>query len=288
MERIGVCGGDARNRCLVGLLEQKGYSVMAYDLVSEALNSLKEEKEFFAWIKEVDILVGATPLQRYQLPYCNTMQTAERFRMAWRAGMQFFAGGISKEWKEQAERAGVRCIDFLKQAEYQHLNALLTAEGTIGEIIQHYPGGIEDTPMLVTGYGSCGREIARRLQKLGARVTVCVRRIEMAWQAVSDGMSVCYFDYMREYLPGFAVIINTVPAKVFGEAELSRISRDSTLVEIASGEGGFELKILPRYGLMVQNCPGLPGKYAPLRCAQGMLEVMENSLRAQDKEDEAV
>ncbi len=288
MKLIGICGGDARNRYLLEQLEKMGYPVAAYDLVSEAVNSVQEEKEFFAWIKKVDILVGATPLQRYQLPYCDTRQTWERFEMAWRAGMQFFAGGIPKEWKERAELAGVQCIDFLKQPEYQQLNARLTAEGTLGELILHYPGEIADTPILVTGYGSCGKEIARLLQRLGARVTVCVRRIEMAWQAVSDGMNVCYFDYMKERLPEFTIIVNTVPAKVFQDAEISEISKAAMLIEIASGSGGFDEKALRRYGLMVKNCPGLPGKYAPLRCAQGMLGVMEKVWTAQEKEDEAV
>lgn len=288
MEMVGVCGGDARNRYLAELLTERGYPVCTYDLFSKTGHSVQEQKSFKEWGKEVRILVGATPLQRYLLPQCDAGQTQELFEEIWREGMYFFAGGIPAEWRERAENAGVRCIDFLQQKEYQLLNAGLTAEGTLCEVISHYPGGIGGTHILVTGYGSCGKAIAESLLRLGARVTVCVRRVEAAWQAVEDGMEVCYFDYIKACLPDFDIIINTVPACVFREPEIGCIRHSAMLFEIASGAGGFEQAAAKRRGMEICFCPGLPGKYAPLRCAQGMLEIMECIGTEQESRDGVV
>ena len=288
MKMIGVCGGDARNRYLAKLLMKRGYPVCTYDLSLDAGHSVQEPEEFKKWVREVQVLVGATPLQRYLLPQCDAKQTKELFEAIWRKGMYFFAGGIPAAWRTPAEGAGVRCIDFLQQEEYRTVNAELTAEGTLCEVIARYPGGIKGTPILVTGYGSCGRTIAKALHSLGARVTVCVRRMEMAWQAVLDGLKSCYFEYIKECLPDFDIIINTVPECVLGKAEIECIRTSAFLFEIASGVGGFEQEAIKQSGRQLFFCPGLPGKYAPLRCAQGMLEIIERIGIGQESRDEVV
>ncbi|MBQ9118813.1 MAG: NAD(P)-binding domain-containing protein [Lachnospiraceae bacterium] len=292
MKKIGICGGDVRNAYLAGLLSAKDCEVWIWDLdaakdslwenrIEEAqgrLAKLHGAESFEALAEQVDVLIGATPLFRYALPGTTAEETAERFLRLSKEGRYFFAGGIPSSWITRAKNAGAVWTDFLRDTRYQELNARLTAEGTLAEMLLCAVGGLAGNSVLVSGYGSCGKAIAKQLQANGAEVTVCVRRIESAREAAEAGLKVCYFEYVEKLLQEFDFVINTVPAGVFGKECIKQLRKDSRLLEIASGAGGFDMDAIQESGLQVKRCPGLPGKYAPLCCARGMLELVEQVL----------
>ena len=93
-------------------------------------------------------------------------------------------------------------------------NAVATAEGAIAELTNHSPYNIEGAKILVTGYGNCGKAIAKKLRGLGARVTVLARRREVRKQAKEDGFYAVDFAFGPEEAMGAAMLVNTVPAPV--------------------------------------------------------------------------
>ena len=94
--------------------------------------------------------------------------------------------------------------------------------------------------MLVTGYGYCGKAIAKRLGALGARVTVLARRKEARKEAKGDGFYAVDFAFGPEEAMGAAMVVNTVPALVVTEKIIRELPRDAYIVDIASGEGGTD------------------------------------------------
>ena len=145
----------------------------------------------------------------------------------------------------------------------------MTAEGLFIVIADRLTG---QKKILVTGYGSCGRAISRKLLRCGHSVTVCVRARQQKELAKQEGMTVCGYEDLAEYTGYADIIINTVPAIVFSGNCLKRLSGDVLLVEIASGEGGFDSEAAKKQGIRIWSFQGLPGKYFPEQCAQSMLE----------------
>lgn len=79
------------------------------------------------------------------------------------------------------------------------------------------PYNIDEAKVLVTGYGYCGKAIAKRLGALGARVTVLARRKEARKEAKGDGFYAVDFAFGPEEAMGAAMVVNTVPALVVTE-----------------------------------------------------------------------
>lgn len=121
--------------------------------------------------------------------------------------------------------------------------------------------------MLVTGYGYCGKAIAKRLGALGARVTVLARRKEVRKEAKGDGFYAVDFAFGPEEAMGAAMVVNTVPALVVTEKIIRELPRDAYIVDIASGEGGTDFACAREYGIHADHVLGIPGKYAPKESA---------------------
>ncbi len=126
---------------------------------------------------------------------------------------------------------------------------------------------IDEAKVLVTGYGYCGKAIAKRLGALGARVTVLARRKEARKEAKGDGFYAVDFAFGPEEAMGAAMVVNTVPALVVTEKIIRELPRDAYIVDIASGEGGTDFACAREYGIHADHVLGIPGKYAPKESA---------------------
>ena len=132
-----------------------------------------------------------------------------------------------------------------------------------------------DSCILVTGYGLFGRAIALRLKTLGADVWIAARREEQRKQACMDGMKTVSIVDMAEVLPETDLILNTVPARIFGEYHLRRIPKDCWLLELASAPYGFDAEIAKAMGISSVKLPGLPARYSPKSAALALYEAVK-------------
>jgi lactate dehydrogenase-like 2-hydroxyacid dehydrogenase len=133
--------------------------------------------------------------------------------------------------------------------------------------LEKSPYNIDEAKVLVTGYGYCGKAIAKRLGALGARVTVLARRKEARKEAKGDGFYAVDFAFGPEEAMGAAMVVNTVPALVVTEKIIRELPRDAYIVDIASGEGGTDFACAREYGIHADHVLGIPGKYAPKESA---------------------
>ncbi len=286
MERtIGIFGGDDRHCYLANNLIRRGHKVWVWELGDERgvcpilseFNKIKTVKEFSELARNCQILAGPMPFSKY---LAKKEKARENFFDTlcvnlW-TGQHFFAGGIPKELAGVLKEKGVRVTDYLKEDDFLKKNAELTAQGCVAEVLDTWKKGIKHTKILVAGFGFCGREIARIMRGVGADVTICVRRMQSAWEAYEEGFAISYYEQLYELLPQMEIIINTVPSMVFPEERLRYARRDTLFVEIASAPGGFLPETAKNLGMTVLLCPGLPGKYAPIGAAQAMAHCMQN------------
>lgn len=76
---------------------------------------------------------------------------------------------------------------MMTDAVVVHRNACITAEATVAEILKYSDYSIREQKIIVSGYGRCGREIARVLSAMGAKVTVLARSAEARRLARTEG-----------------------------------------------------------------------------------------------------
>lgn len=280
---VGIFGGDDRHCYLADELSRRGHMVWGWELggqggacpVLSGSGKIKVAKNFSELAGNCQILAGPVPFSKYLAEKENFVSSLRAYL---RAGQHFFVGGIGQELSDALKNQGVLVTDYLKTQDFLEKNAELTAQGCVVEVLELWKKKIQGAKVLVTGFGFCGRKIARMMRGVGAEVTACVRRMQSAWEAYEEGFAICYYEQLESFLPQMDIVINTVPAQVFPENRLQRARAGTIFLEIASAPGGFSPEMAEHFGLTVRVCPGLPGKYAPLGAAQAMADCMEDYL----------
>ena len=177
-------------------------------------------------------------------------------------GALALAGKPSAEAKRLAAEAGVQMVDYFAREELTVLNAIPTAEGCIGILLERRVRTLWDAPVLVTGYGPVGQALAVRLTALGARVTVAARRASQRALAQSQGAGAIPLEELVSAAPGFDAVVNTIPALVLTRPVLAALRPGSLIVDLASRPGGTDFTAAAALGHTA-----LPALSLPVRCA---------------------
>ena len=237
-----VIGGDMRQVRLAGLLAADGHSVHTFALEQgERAEHVKEE----AVLREAalaDCVILPLPVEG-ETGTLNAPLSAGRYSLAQvldslRSGQMICGGRVSREAAALAEERGLVLRDYFRREELAVANAVPTAEGAIQIAMEELPITIHGARVLVIGYGRVGRMTAQRFHALGAKVSVSARKYaDLAW-AESQGLGVEQTGRLLGWLCGYDLVINTVPARVLGEAELGDLKPGCLVIDLASKPGG--------------------------------------------------
>ena len=110
---------------------------------------------------------------------------------------------------------------------------------------------------------------------LRSQVTVLEQDKKKCAQAESKGLFVMN---KKEDKKKFDYVFNTAPTHVADEKFLSELSREVTIIDIASKGTGVDFQYCKENQLNAHLCLGLPGKYAPKSSAAILLKVIEDTL----------
>ena len=146
-----------------------------------------------------------------------------------------------------------RCIDFLKDAQYQAENAYITAECAVEIALSYLPMTLRRCPVLVIGWGRIGKCLAALLKNCGASVTVASRWETNRGLLHALGYQAMDTAALGSNLAGFRAILNTAPELVLDETADGFTRPDCVKLDLASVPGMVHAVSLR----------GLPGKDAP-------------------------
>lgn len=193
---------------------------------------------------------------------------------------QFLCGGlVGGEAEELARKRGLTIHDYFAREELAVANAVPTAEGAVQLAMEHMPITIHGAKVLVVGFGRVGRLTAQRFQALGARVSVAARRYDQLAWAQAMGYGGEHLGQLKDWLCGYDLIVNTVPAQVLGQGELEAVKPDCLILDLASKPGGVDLSAAGELGLTVIWALSLPGKVAPSTAGAAIKSTIYNMLR---------
>lgn len=266
MKRMLLVGGDRRMVCLAERLEKHGFAVETMGLrTQEGQHSGEAEAVLFAW--PFSVRNGLIPTLTGE-----PLKPEEVLNGIGENAVLITGKGMEGYIRQDAPR-----LKRYTDAEtFDQRNAELSAEAAVCEAMLHCHLALMDAKVLVTGYGLFGRALALRLKALGAKVCVAARREQQRLQAMAEGMQAVSIVEMAEMLPQMDLILNTIPARIFGEYHLKRIPRDCWLLELASAPYGFDADTARAMGVSCVHLPGLPARYSPESAAVALYEaVME-------------
>ncbi len=264
-KNIWVVGGDPRQVALSRLLADDGHGVHLYAL--EQAEGVKCEPSM-AGADRADCVVlplpALGPEGALNAPLSGKSHPPEEILDSLRPGQLVCAGIVAAPLRAMAEERGLTLRDYFAREELAVLNAVPTAEGAIQIAMEELPITLHGARVLIVGFGRLGRALVPRLRALGAHVWVSARRYEQQAAAEGMGAGVEGMDRLPDWLCGYDLVINTVPAPVLGVEELSALKEGALVIDLASRPGGVDMKAAAALGVRVIWALSLPGKVAPV------------------------
>ena len=277
MNTFGILGGDKRQIALAESIAADGYpvTVTGFDHI-----------EFSGEVRKADLKENVQKSQNMILPlpvtndgrYLNTPYSEHPILLDDEfAGLmrnrQVFGGMMGKLYQTSEVWESVETYDYYTREEFAVHNAAPTAEGAIEIAIREYPGTINGSRCLVTGYGRISKILSWMLRGLGADVTVSARKkSDFAW-IQSFGYRSVPTDQICEGQP-YDIIFNTIPAVIFNRKVLARLHNRPLMIDLSSMPGGIDFEAAEKLGIPTVHSLSLPGKVAPKAAG----EIIKNTI----------
>ena len=289
--RFAVIGGDMRTAGLCRLLDKAGETVSVYALNMAGLPEEWQTQDVKTAVEGADCVVLPLPAKgddgTVNAPFFSGKLKMEELFDAVAPGSLVCAGQTDDNMRVLASRRNIVLADYFRREELAVKNAALTAEGAVEILIGSTSRTLQKSRVLIVGWGRIGRVLAYRLRGMGADVTVSSRQLgHMAWCQVL-GFGSADTRELKELVGDFDIIVNTVPAKVLGWEELSRVRKGALVMDLASKPGGLDFDAAAKLEVDTVWALSLPGKAAPDSAGEIILETIYNIVREREKGDGA-
>ena len=279
---FAIVGGDKRTAGMARVLAERGYEVVCYGTTEVP----SHEKIYHA--HTLSEAVSKSPVIVCGIPFStkDTLCFADKgihvplteLQRMLRKMHKIFGGVIPEDFRQSCETRGIGCYDFMLDEPLAIYNAIATAEGAILEAMLHKATHLHQSKALVLGYGRCGRVLADKLKGLSSLVTVCSEQATELTTAQALGHQTIPLVKLSKGIKHYEYIFNTIPATVLTENILRNMKQDALVIDIASNKIGADYRAAEYLQKNVLFCPGLPGKYAPLSCAENLADYVLNKL----------
>jgi dipicolinate synthase subunit A len=255
---IGIFGGDQRQVYMASALLEKGYRIFTYR-IAEAIKHdncipLHSLNELF---DKCNMLIGPIPLTRDLVSVASTSAselTASNLSNLLTKDHFLIGGIIPSSLTGICTDKGIPYYDLMKNEKITILNAIATAEGTIMEAIQNSDQNLHGSNCLVLGYGRCAKVLALKLKGIDARITIAARSKEALAYGEATGLQTVLLADMKPLLPFYDFIFNTIPALILNKECLDLVSKNVTIIDIASAPGGVDYEYAMQKELKAKLC----------------------------------
>ena len=254
-KRFAVVGSDARQAAAGRALARAGYTVGGVQQLPQA-----------------DCILLPLPLEQADLPLTQLLGAAKPGALA-------LGGKVTESARTIARAAGVELVDYFARPELTVYNAIPTAEGCIGILLERRSRTLWGAAVLVLGFGPVGRALAVRLAALGARVTVAARRPVQRAMAEEQGLRAVP---LTDLAAAFDTVVNTIPAPVLTAAVLAALPKGCLIVDLASKPGGTDFAAARRLGHTALHALSLPTVWAPETAGEALARTVQAILQERE------
>ncbi len=271
MMNVLVLGGDTRYLEIIESLSSK-YSVTLVGYKNTYINNRVKNVD----IDDIDvgaydvIIFPINGVMDKDLISCrfnnNPIKLSSDFLVGSKENVLIFSGIPTNNLCNMLEIADRDCIYMMKDKNVIRENAVPTVEGIIADVINNTEITLNNSKVLVFGYGNIGSLLTNYLRMLGANVSVAIVSDKDRCDLNKIGVS-NFFSYDRNKLiqeiGSSDVIINTVPKTVIDDNFIKYINKDAYVLDVASHPYGIDQDVLAEYFIKSKLYLGIPGKVAP-------------------------
>lgn len=269
ISHITILGGDLRQAYVAEYLNSRGYPVTCFHAPDFPYSSAITVTDSFLQIRENSTaFLMPSPFSQdgthlFQKKIDLSPVSVEELVKQIPTGSIIFFNGMSTSIQEHLEAKNCILYNLANAPDFCDENAHLTAEALLSEVIRYTPFSLQNTAILLLGYGQCGSAIGTLFSSLGTRIYVLERDFQKQMLAEQNGLLALSSSEKKTLLPHFDLIINTIPETVLTKDDLELLPGNCHIFDIASSPFGFSSDITAEYALPYFRLPGLPGRFSP-------------------------
>lgn len=249
------------------LMETADFSVICQDKRTETVAKLLSDKGFHV-TKSANILPANSKAVICPVP-CKDESTLQK---CIRKNQKVFGGSFSDEFIQSCSERNITCFDMQRDEGFAITNAIATAEGAIIEAMTRTSINMHMMPVLVLGFGRCGKVLCEKLKGLSCKVYVVSYDKNECSLASALGFCILEVKYLEKKIERFPIIFNTIPANILSKKAIDSLAKDCFIIDIATRSGLECDKIV--------KCPGLPSKYRSASSAEYIVDyILKNNFQ---------
>ena len=180
--------------------------------------------------------------------------------------------GLPNGIKKQIKALGCPVHDVGEDEEFLCENAELTAQATLGIILNTQGVSPSELRVGIVGYGRIGKCLARLLLYLGASVRVyssdAGKRLDLGEWGITTAQSASGAD-----ISDLDILVNTAPAVIFDTTSDVAVLEDLRVIDLASGDNFPTLTSVEKY-------PSIPSKMFPVSAGRAWGRSIERFIRS--------
>lgn len=235
-------------------------------------------------IKEAQIIICPIPFTRDGIKINNSnMSIEELLNLENIEFKTIFTGAIDEIAKEKLNEKNIKVIDIMENESFAIKNAIATAEGAIKKVIEMTPFTINQSNILILGYGRIGKILSRYLSSFGAKIFVEARSKRDIALIKSMGYNEVELENLDSFLPNMNVIINTIPSLIIDKNRVELLDKNSYVIDLASTPGGVDFEALKNRDINTCWYLSIPSKDSPLSAAKYIKETIDEINRGNEK-----
>lgn len=200
-------------------------------------------------------------------------------------GALVLGGRLRENQRKYFISQGLECEDYFLNESLVLRNCIPTAEGTVQIAMEQTRKTIRSSKVLIVGYGRTARACAALFRAVGADCTAAARRSSARAAAWTDGIKAISITDIRESIPNFDIVINTVPAMILDASVLRAAAPDSLVIDIASKPGGTDFGAAENLGINAVHALALPSKTAPATAGEIIACTVRDILQERRKQN---
>lgn len=284
--KIAFIGGDLRQIRVINGFAESGNIVSVYGFEkcnnSDFSDTVAQAETVEKAITDSDIIILPLPYKIGQdivnSPFSYSEIYVSDVIKRIKSEQILFVGKADEQIIALAELYNIHLTDYMEREELAVLNAIPTAEGAIEIAMREMPITIHSSNCLVLGYGRIGKTLSKMLSGLCANVSVAARNYsDFAWIKL-NGYEALDISDLSKVLGKFDIIFNTVPNKILDFKYLSKIRKDSLVIDLASRPGGVDFETAKELNIQVIWALSLPGKTSPSTAGDIIKDTVTNIL----------
>jgi len=236
-------------------------------------------KEDLSSIEKSDIIFCPIPFSRDNVKINNSnMLIEDLIKLNNIEEKVIISGSISTAVKEKLNENNIKVIDLMYEEDYVIKNAIATSEGAIKKAIEMSNITLNNSNILILGYGRIGKILAHNLTGFGANIYVEARSKKDIALIKSMGYNGVELEKLDKFLPDMQFIFNTIPSVIIDKEKVKLLDSNVYVIDIAS-KPGVDFEALNERGIATSWYLQIPSKDSPKSAAMYIKETVDENIR---------